>query len=70
MDIEECITKSAQRLSVLYKKANRYKDIIPMLDVSIEKEKKYKNKCGVETLTQRKEKLMSSIGFIKKISTQ
>lgn len=70
LDIEECITKSAQRLSVLYKKANRYKDIIPMLDVSIEKEKKYKNKCGVETLTQRKEKLMSSIGFIKKISTQ
>ena len=40
-----------------------------MLDVSIEKEKKYKNECGVETLTQRKEKLMSSIGFIKKIST-
>ena len=70
LDIEECITKSAQRLSVLYKKVNRYKDILPMLDASIEKEKKYKNENDIEALTQRKEQLINSIAFTKKISAQ
>lgn len=67
LNIEECISKSAERLSVLYKKVNRISDIIPMLNLSLEKAKRHRSNNEVESIAKRKEQLMNSPTFIKQL---
>ncbi|HIY88248.1 MAG TPA: HIRAN domain-containing protein [Candidatus Bacteroides pullicola] len=67
LNIEECISKSAERLSVLYKKVHRINDIIPMLDSSIDKAKQHRINYEVESMTKRKEQLLSSPTFLKQL---
>lgn len=70
LNIEECLADSALRLSVLYKKINRHKDIVPMLRTALQKAEKQKCYVDSHKISERLNTFLNSASFMKKYGNE
>lgn len=70
LNIEECLADSALRLSVLYKKIDRHKDIVPMLRTALQKAEKQKNNVDSNKISERINTFLSNASFMKKYGNE
>ena len=66
LDIEETVANSAIRLSILYKKVKRHKDIIPILKKSLAIVEKQADEVSINKVTDRIEQYTKNESFMKK----
>lgn len=66
LDIEETVANSAIRLSILYKKVKRHKDIIPMLKKSLAIVEKQADEVSINKVTDKLEQYTKNESFMKK----